>query len=104
MKDLTQEFLKLHVIATAVEILDKVCAERAAAVWALQLRQPRPCMVFAPSRTENQLSQIACSFLVDSLEALGSTCTLVAQGLDRRCTLVYKSLAAAQPVPHRTSK
>ena len=29
--------------------------------------------------------QIACSFLVDSLEALGSTCTLVAQGLDRRC-------------------
>lgn len=24
MKDLTQEFLKLHVIATAVEILDKV--------------------------------------------------------------------------------
>lgn len=26
MKDLTQEFLKLHVIATAVEILDKVVA------------------------------------------------------------------------------
>ena len=30
MKDLTQEFLKLHVIATAVEILDKVPSSSAA--------------------------------------------------------------------------
>ena len=28
MKDLTQEFLKLHVIATAIEILDKVLPAR----------------------------------------------------------------------------
>ncbi|KAK9813486.1 hypothetical protein WJX73_001775 [Symbiochloris irregularis] len=50
MKDLTQEFLKLHVIATAVEILDK----------------------------------IACSFVIDSMEALSGTCATLVSSSSRR--------------------
>ena len=47
MKDLTQEFLKLHVIATAVEILDKVSAYETN--WRSCMHDQAACMSSLPS-------------------------------------------------------
>jgi hypothetical protein len=102
LKDLTQEFLKLHVIHGAVEIFDKVHPCPRPCLSLLRVR-PRhwgacgryytmPCHMFSKARGGDThcradtvvFAQISCSFAVDALEALAGTCGLCLSTSGRR--------------------
>lgn len=72
MKDLTQEFLKLSVLFTALELSDKVYE-----VLLIHERHISTCKPLATPLyyTACVAAQICCNFGVDVLEALAASCT-----------------------------
>ena len=94
LKDLTQEFLKLHVVHSAVEIFDKARAPEPLVSSCCNLLKHCLQAFFGQAANMHLMHlltdrrphmQIACTFVVDSLEALSGSCVIFVTGHGSRC-------------------